>query len=97
MTWNRRWKKRATAAASLLLLVGGVLAGLPCRVDAHPHGEPLLYRSWVTEIQRALLEFNWAPDGRDLLKTMRFQEIVVSNGVDYGVHREAASRLGIRF
>ena len=59
----------------------------------HPH----LYRSWVTAIQRALLKLNWSPEGQDILKTMQFQEIVVSNDLDYDIHREVATRLGIRF
>jgi phosphonate transport system substrate-binding protein len=58
---------------------------------------PRVYRSWVTAMQRALVKLNWVPEGREILKSMQFAEIVVSNDVDYEMHRELASRLGIRF
>jgi ABC-type phosphate/phosphonate transport system substrate-binding protein len=59
----------------------------------HPH----VYKNWVTAIQRALLRLSWVPEGRDILKSMQFTEIVVSNDIDYDMHRELASRLGMRF
>ena len=58
---------------------------------------PRLYRSVVTKIQRALLKLNWAPEGRDILASIQYKEIVVSNDFDYDIHREVAQRLKIPF
>ncbi len=58
---------------------------------------PRLYRSVVTKIQRALLKLNWAPEGRDILSSMQYKEIVVSNDFDYDIHRDVAQRLKIPF
>src|SRR5882724_202020 len=58
---------------------------------------PRLYRSVVTKIQRALLKLNWAPEGQDLLASIQYKEIVVSNDFDYDIHREVAERLKIPF
>lgn len=58
---------------------------------------PRIYRSWVIAIQRALVKLNWVPEGRDILKSMQFSEIVVSSDVDYDMHRELATRLGVRY
>jgi phosphonate transport system substrate-binding protein len=58
---------------------------------------PRLYRAWVVKIQRALVKLNWVPEGKDILNTMQFKEIVVSNDVDYDFHRELAKRLRIAF
>jgi phosphonate transport system substrate-binding protein len=58
---------------------------------------PRLYRPWVVKIQRALVKLNWVPEGKDILNTMQFKEIVVSNDVDYDFHRELAKRLRIAF
>jgi len=58
---------------------------------------PRLYRSIVTKIQRALLKLNWAPEGRDILASIQYKEIVVSNDFDYDIHRDVAQRLKIPF
>jgi phosphonate transport system substrate-binding protein len=58
---------------------------------------PRLYRSIVTKIQRALLRLNWAPEGRDILASIQYKEIVVSNDFDYDIHRDVAQRLKIPF
>jgi len=58
---------------------------------------PRLYRSYVTKIQRALLKLNWAPEGKEILTSIQYKEIVVSNDFDYDVHREVAQRLKIPF
>lgn len=58
---------------------------------------PRLYRSVVTKIQRALVKLNWIPEGRDILASIQHKEIVISNDVDYDVHRAVATRLKIPF
>jgi phosphonate transport system substrate-binding protein len=58
---------------------------------------PRLYRSYVTKIQRALLKLNWAPEGKDILASIQYKEIVVSNDFDYDIHREVAQRLKIPY
>ena len=58
---------------------------------------PRLFRSVVTKIQRALLKLNWAPEGRDILTSIQYKEIVVSNDFDYDIHRDVAQRLKIPF
>jgi len=58
---------------------------------------PRLYRSVVTQIQRALLKLNWAPEGPDILASIQYKEIVVSNDFDYDIHRDVAQRLKIPF
>ena len=58
---------------------------------------PRLYRSVVAKIQRAMLKLNWAPEGKDILQSIQYKEIVVSNDFDYDVHREVAQRLKIPF
>ena len=58
---------------------------------------PRLYRSIVTKIQRALLKLNWAPEGKDILASIQYKEIVVSNDFDYDIHRDVAQRLKIPY
>ena len=58
---------------------------------------PRVYRSVVTKIQRALLKLNWAPEGKDILSSIQYKEIVVSNDFDYDIHRDVAQRLKIPF
>lgn len=58
---------------------------------------PRLYRSVVTKVQRAMLKLNWAPEGKDILTSIQYKEIVVSNDFDYDIHREVAKRLKIPF
>jgi len=58
---------------------------------------PRLYRSYVTKIQRALLKLNWAPEGKDILASIQYKEIVVSNDFDYDIHRDVAQRLKIPY
>jgi phosphonate transport system substrate-binding protein len=58
---------------------------------------PRLYRNYVTKIQRALLKLNWAPEGKDILASIQYKEIVVSNDFDYDIHREVARRLKIPY
>lgn len=58
---------------------------------------PRLFRGAVTQIQRALIRLNWTPEGRDILSSIQHKEIVVSNDVDYDIHREVAARLKIPF
>jgi len=58
---------------------------------------PRVYRSVVTKIQRALLKLNWAPEGKDILASIQYKEIVVSNDFDYDIHRDVAQRLKIPY
>lgn len=58
---------------------------------------PRVYRSVVTKIQRALLKLNWAPEGKDILTSIQYKEIVVSNDFDYDIHRDVARRLKIPY
>jgi ABC-type phosphate/phosphonate transport system substrate-binding protein len=58
---------------------------------------PRLYRGMVTQIQRALVKLNWTPEGRDILTSIQYKEVVVSNDVDYDIHRDVAARLKIPF
>ena len=58
---------------------------------------PRVYRSVVTKIQRALLKINWAPEGKDILASIQYKEIVVSNDFDYDIHRDVAQRLKIPY
>jgi len=58
---------------------------------------PRLFRGTVTQIQRALLKLNWTPEGRDILSSIQYKEIVVSNDLDYDIHRDVAARLKIPF
>ena len=58
---------------------------------------PRLFRGVVVKIQRALLKLNWAPEGKDILASIQYKEIVVSNDLDYDIHREVAQRLKIPF
>jgi phosphonate transport system substrate-binding protein len=58
---------------------------------------PRLYRSVVTKIQRAFIKLNWAPEGKDILASIQYKEIVVSNDFDYDIHRDVATRLRIPF
>lgn len=58
---------------------------------------PRLYKSVVTQIQRALLKLNWTPEGRQILASILYKEVVVSNDLDYDIHREVARRLKIPF
>ena len=100
--------RRGVLTISLALVL--VLLAAPVAVLAHPHnGEPILFgiapqpfavhprlfRTYVTKIQRALLKLNWTPEGKDILASIQYKEIVVSNDFDYDVHREVAQRLKI--
>lgn len=58
---------------------------------------PRLFRGVVTQIQRALVKLNWTPEGRDILSSIQYKEIVISNDVDYDIHRDVAARLKIPF
>jgi len=58
---------------------------------------PRLFRSVVTRIQRALVKLNWVPEGREILPSIQYKEIVVSNDIDYDIHRDVATRLKIPF
>jgi phosphonate transport system substrate-binding protein len=58
---------------------------------------PRLFRTYVTKIQRALLKLNWTPEGKDILASIQYKEIVVSNDFDYDVHRDVAQRLKIPY
>jgi len=58
---------------------------------------PRLFRGFVTQLQRALVKLNWTPEGRDILSSIQTKEIVVSNDVDYDIHRDVAARLKIPF
>ena len=58
---------------------------------------PRLFRSYVTKIQRAMLKLNWTPEGKDILASIQYKEIVVSNDFDYDVHRDVAQRLKIPY
>jgi hypothetical protein len=101
--------RRGVLTISLALVL--VLLAAPVAVLAHPHnGEPILFgiaaaqpfavhprlfRTYVTKIQRALLKLNWTLEGKDILASIQYKEIVVSNDFDYDVHREVAQRLKI--
>ena len=76
-----------------LQVIGRTVEVAPQPFAVHPR----LYRPWVVKIQRALVKLNWVPEGKDILNTMQFKEIVVSNDVDYDFHRELAKRLRIAF
>jgi phosphonate transport system substrate-binding protein len=76
-----------------LAVIGKTIEVVPQPFATHPR----VYRSWVTKIQRALLKLNWVPEGKDILTSMQFKEIVVSNDIDYDMHRELARRLRIPF
>ena len=58
---------------------------------------PRLFRGTVTQLQRAFVKLNWSPEGRDILSSIQYREIVVSNDVDYDIHRDVATRLKIPF
>lgn len=58
---------------------------------------PRVFRSVVTKMQRALLKLNWTPEGKEILTSIQYKEIVVSNDLDYDIHREVAKRLKIPF
>lgn len=58
---------------------------------------PRVFKSTVVKIQRALLKLNWVPEGKDILASIQYKEIVVSNDLDYDVHRQVASRLKIPY
>jgi phosphonate transport system substrate-binding protein len=58
---------------------------------------PRVFKATVTKIQRALLKLNWVPEGKDILSSIQYKEIVVSNDLDYDVHRQVATRLKIPF
>ena len=76
-----------------LVILGRTEEVAPQAFAVHPR----LYRSVVTKIQRALLKLNWAPEGKDILASIQYKEIVVSNDLDYDIHREVAQRLKIPF
>lgn len=58
---------------------------------------PRVFKATVVKIQRALLKLNWVPEGKDILASIQYKEIVVSNDLDYDVHRQVASRLKIPY
>jgi phosphonate transport system substrate-binding protein len=58
---------------------------------------PRVFKATVVKIQRALLKLNWVPEGKDILSSIQYKEIVVSNDLDYDVHRQVATRLKIPF
>lgn len=58
---------------------------------------PRVFRSMVVKIQRALLKLNWVAEGKDILSSIKYREIVVSNDLDYDVHRQVATRLKIPY
>jgi len=58
---------------------------------------PRVFKAFVVKIQRALLNLNWAPEGKSILESIQYKEIVVSNDLDYDVHRQVATRLKIPF
>jgi phosphonate transport system substrate-binding protein len=58
---------------------------------------PRLYRGVVTKIQRAFIKLNWVPEGKDIMASIQYKEIVVSNDFDYDIHRDVAKRLKIPF
>ena len=58
---------------------------------------PRVYKAMVVKIQRALLKLNWVPEGKDILASIQYKEIVVSNDLDYDIHRQVATRLKIPF
>jgi phosphonate transport system substrate-binding protein len=89
----RSWNALDPADRERLAVLAKTAEVAPQPFAVHPR----VYRSWVTMIQRALVRLNWVPEGREILKSMQFAEIVVSNDIDYDMHRELASRLGIRF
>jgi phosphonate transport system substrate-binding protein len=89
----RSWNALDPADRERLTVLAKTAEVAPQPFAVHPR----VYRSWVTMIQRALVRLNWVPEGREILKSMQFAEIVVSNDIDYDMHRELASRLGIRF
>ena len=89
----RSWNALDSADRDRLKILAKTAEVAPQPFAVHPH----IYRTWVTKIQRALLRLSWVPEGKDILKSMQFTEIVVSNDIDYDMHRELASRLGMRF
>jgi len=89
----RSWNALDPADRDRLRVLAKTAEVAPQPFAIHPH----IYKNWVTAIQRALLRLSWVPEGRDILKSMQFTEIVVSNDIDYDMHRELASRLGMRF
>lgn len=89
----RSWNALEPADRERLTIIAKTAEVAPQPFAVHPR----IYRSWVTAMQRALVKLNWVPEGRDILKSMQFVEIVVSNDIDYDIHREVATRLGIRF
>jgi len=58
---------------------------------------PRVFRATVVKMQRALLKLNWVPEGKDILSSIQYREIVVSNDLDYDVHRQVATRLKIPY
>jgi phosphonate transport system substrate-binding protein len=89
----RSWNALDAADRDRLTILAKTSEVAPQPFAVHPH----IYRAWVTKMQRALLKLSWVPEGKDILKSMQFSEIVVSNDVDYEIHRELATRLGIKF
>jgi phosphonate transport system substrate-binding protein len=89
----RSWNALDPADRDRLTILAKTAEIAPQPFAVHPH----IYRTWVTKMQRALLKLSWVPEGKDILKSMQFSEIVVSNDVDYEIHRELATRLGIKF
>jgi phosphonate transport system substrate-binding protein len=58
---------------------------------------PRVFRGVITKIQRALIKLNWVPEGKEILSSIQYKEIVVSNDIDYDIHRDVATRLKIPF
>lgn len=74
-----------------LVILGRTEEVAPQAFAVHPR----LYRSVVTKIQRAFIKLNWVPEGKDILTSIQYKEIVISNDLDYDIHREVAQRLKI--
>ncbi len=87
----RSWGALPAADRDKLTIIGKTAEVPPQPFAVHPR----IYRPWVLKIQRALIKLSWVPEGKDILASMQFKEIVVSADVDYDLHRELAKRLRI--
>jgi hypothetical protein len=90
--------RRGVLTISLALVL--VLLAAPVAVLAHPHnGEPILFgiapQPFAVHPRLFRTYVNWTPEGNDILASIQYKEIVVSNDFDYDVHREVAQRLKI--
>jgi phosphonate transport system substrate-binding protein len=89
----RSFNALAAEQREKLVVLGKTEEVAPQAFAVHPR----LYRSVVAKIQRAMLKLNWAPEGKDILQSIQYKEIVVSNDFDYDIHRDVAQRLKIPF